>query len=268
MSKQSVNQVIQRAIGDAAFRRQLQRDASSALAGLDLSADERAAITSGDPTRLTALGVDQRMSKAFGLGGLSDVSKVVVGDTSSAGSAAFIDEGGAAGTGALVSPNTAEGGDAALIAPDGSGLSAGFVGGDSASSSAIAGDPGSAASAAFATPDGNSFDAGVIGTADGTTPQPNLGENMEGPTLDAGIVGGSDTHGVAAFDTEASASFGTQVITGDQQDTLSAFETGPGATPTDASIAGPDDASSTLAHTDTDWMPTFDGHVDDVNQQQ
>ena len=71
MSRSTVNQVVQRAIGDAAFRRQLQRDPQNALSGFDLSDDERAAITSGDPTRLTALGVDQRMSKAFGLGGLS-----------------------------------------------------------------------------------------------------------------------------------------------------------------------------------------------------
>ena len=78
MSKASVNQVIQRAVSDAAFRRQLQRDPAAALKGFDLSADERAAITSGDPARLTGLGVDQRMSKAFAIGGLTGASASVI----------------------------------------------------------------------------------------------------------------------------------------------------------------------------------------------
>lgn len=98
MSKGAVSQVIQRAIGDAAFRRQLQGDPKKALAGSDLTADERSAITSGDPGRLTALGVDQRMSKAFNLSGISAASKSAVSpDLSGASASAFVDEGGAAG---------------------------------------------------------------------------------------------------------------------------------------------------------------------------
>lgn len=109
MSKTAVNQVIQRAISDAAFRRQLQHDPGKTLAGFDLSKDERAAITSGDPTRLTGLGVDQRMSKAFIAGGVvGDASKSVIGDPARSGASTFIDEASAAGT-------------AAAIAPDGSG---------------------------------------------------------------------------------------------------------------------------------------------------
>src|SRR5437762_5089740 len=98
VARQAVIQVIQRAVSDAAFRRQLQREPATALAGFDLTADERASITTGDPTRLTALGVDQRMSKAFALGAAADASTPVnssaIDNPGTAGSAAFIDEGG------------------------------------------------------------------------------------------------------------------------------------------------------------------------------
>jgi hypothetical protein len=69
MSKEAITKVVQRAISDAGFRRQLSTDPSGALRGFDLSADEAAALRTGDAGRLSALGVDQRMSKAFALGG-------------------------------------------------------------------------------------------------------------------------------------------------------------------------------------------------------
>jgi hypothetical protein len=69
MSKEAITKVVQRAISDAGFRRQLGTDPSGALRGFDLSADEAAALRAGDAGRLSALGVDQRMSKAFALGG-------------------------------------------------------------------------------------------------------------------------------------------------------------------------------------------------------
>jgi trimeric autotransporter adhesin len=80
MSKEAITKVVQRAISDAGFRRQLSTDPTGALRGFDLSADETAALRSGDVGRLSALGVDQRMSKAFALGGAS------VGATRMAGS--------------------------------------------------------------------------------------------------------------------------------------------------------------------------------------
>ncbi len=95
MSKASVQQVIQRAVSDAAFRRQLQREPAKALAGFDLTAEERASIAGGDPARLTALGVDQRMSKAFALGAAADASTPVPEgaiDTLGASGATFIEE--------------------------------------------------------------------------------------------------------------------------------------------------------------------------------
>jgi hypothetical protein len=69
MSKEAITKVVQRAISDAGFRRQLSTDPSGALRGFDLSADEAAALRAGDAGKLSALGVDQRMSKAFALGG-------------------------------------------------------------------------------------------------------------------------------------------------------------------------------------------------------
>ena len=64
MSK-NLDKVIQRAISDAAFRRQLQANPQAALRGFKLTDDEVAALRSGDAGKLGSLGIDQRMSKAF-----------------------------------------------------------------------------------------------------------------------------------------------------------------------------------------------------------
>ena len=64
MSK-NLEKVIQRAISDAAFRRQLQSNPEAALRGFKLTQDEVAALRGGDAGKLTSLGIDQRMSKTF-----------------------------------------------------------------------------------------------------------------------------------------------------------------------------------------------------------
>jgi hypothetical protein len=69
MASKNLGAVIQRAISDGAFRRQLQADPAAALRGFNLTPDEVAAIRSGDSGKLMSLGVDQRMSKAFTVGG-------------------------------------------------------------------------------------------------------------------------------------------------------------------------------------------------------
>ena len=69
MASKNLGAVIQRAISDGAFRRQLQSDPAAALRGFNLTPNEVAAIRSGDASKLTALGVDQRVSKAFTVGG-------------------------------------------------------------------------------------------------------------------------------------------------------------------------------------------------------
>ena len=69
MASKNLGAVIQRAISDGAFRRQLQSDPAAALRGFNLTSDEVAAIRSGDSGKLMSLGVDQRMSKAFSVAG-------------------------------------------------------------------------------------------------------------------------------------------------------------------------------------------------------
>ena len=63
MARESLVQVVERASIDAAFRVELARDPPRALAGYDLTAEERAALVSGDPGKLQGLGVDARMTK-------------------------------------------------------------------------------------------------------------------------------------------------------------------------------------------------------------
>lgn len=97
----ALKRVVSRAISDAAFRRQLQQDPKAALKEFNLSAAEITALTSGDATKLTALGIDQRMSRMFGLptevaGG---ASRFDAGDASYA-AARIEDQAGAGGPGA------------------------------------------------------------------------------------------------------------------------------------------------------------------------
>ena len=56
-------QVIERASTDAAFRAHLQRDPEAALAAYALTAEEKAALLSGDQSGLHPLGVDARVTK-------------------------------------------------------------------------------------------------------------------------------------------------------------------------------------------------------------
>ena len=89
MASKNLGAVIQRAISDGAFRRQLQSDPAAALRGFNLTAAEIAAIRSGDSSKLMSLGVDQRMSKAFSVSGAnmggtrSSVSDLQAGGTAS-----------------------------------------------------------------------------------------------------------------------------------------------------------------------------------------
>jgi hypothetical protein len=78
MSKQ-LETVIQRAISDAAFRRQLQSNPEAALRGFKLTQDEVAALRSGDATKLMSLGIDQRMSKVFTVPG-EGLNRASIGD--------------------------------------------------------------------------------------------------------------------------------------------------------------------------------------------
>jgi hypothetical protein len=64
MSKAGVEALVQKAMSDENFRKQLKENPNAALAGYDLTAEERAAIASGNSAKLRELGVDERITKS------------------------------------------------------------------------------------------------------------------------------------------------------------------------------------------------------------
>ena len=64
MSKAGLQQVVS-AMADETFRRRVKENPDSALAGYDLTAEEKAAIKSGSAAKLHALGVDERVTKSI-----------------------------------------------------------------------------------------------------------------------------------------------------------------------------------------------------------
>ena len=63
MSRDALAQIVERACTDAAFRAALQNSPDSALAGYDLTAEERAALLHPESGAVQALGVEPRVSK-------------------------------------------------------------------------------------------------------------------------------------------------------------------------------------------------------------
>jgi hypothetical protein len=113
MSKEALAKVVQRAISDAAFRRQLNSDPAGALRGFDLSADEASALRTGDAGRLSSLGVDQRMSKSFSLGGAIASTRMSSSDLTPGGGPSAVDDlSGAAGRTVIPTDATRAGGSA------------------------------------------------------------------------------------------------------------------------------------------------------------
>jgi hypothetical protein len=131
MASKNLGAVIQRAISDGAFRRQLQSDPAAALRGFNLTPDEIAAIRSGDSSKLMSLGIDQRMSKAYSVSG-SVATRSSVSDGTAAGtSSALTDTAGAHET---VIGDPTSGGQAVLDPTSGAARSA-LNPGDTASTS-------------------------------------------------------------------------------------------------------------------------------------
>ncbi|HLW47278.1 MAG TPA: Os1348 family NHLP clan protein [bacterium] len=64
MSKAGVEALAQKAMSDESFRRQLKTNPDTAFAGYDLTAEEKAAIKSGNAAKLRELGVDERITKS------------------------------------------------------------------------------------------------------------------------------------------------------------------------------------------------------------
>lgn len=66
MSQEMLTKVVERLSTDEAFRTELQKNPEAALKGYTLTAEERAALMSGDSAKLESLGVDARISKFGG----------------------------------------------------------------------------------------------------------------------------------------------------------------------------------------------------------
>lgn len=64
MSKSGVESLVQKAMADEKFRKQLKENPEAALVGYDLTAEEKSAIKSGNTAKLRELGVDERITKS------------------------------------------------------------------------------------------------------------------------------------------------------------------------------------------------------------
>ena len=198
MSKEALAKVVQRAISDGAFRRQLSSDPSGALRGFDLSSDEFAAIKSGDSGRLTALGVDLRMSKAFTLSSDQATGGSVLNSVSNdlgasyTGATTTVDQ-GSAGSSALISGDASD--TDPMIIGDGTGRDATVIpgepahalgaqtGGDSANFDATLTGGGGAGFDNVLTPGDNQTEGVVIVDEQGLSGATNPGEAADGTTI-------------------------------------------------------------------------------------
>ncbi len=63
VSKAGIEKVVH-AMADESFRRNVKENPDAALAGYDLTPEEKAAIKSGNAAKLRELGVDERITKA------------------------------------------------------------------------------------------------------------------------------------------------------------------------------------------------------------
>lgn len=203
MSK-NLERVIQRAISDAAFRRQLQSNPEAALRGLNLTAGEVAALRSGDAGKLTSLGIDQRMSKTFTFGGDSLASRSSIGGDLTTGSGSSVTDrdlrlnsdvsGGSAGgvNSAVESENTS--GATRLVIPGADGSAAtidpGFVG-----STASVGDPmsESGTTSVMADPDNPANARGYIGVEAASAATASNLADPDNPASARTFAGGQET---------------------------------------------------------------------------
>jgi hypothetical protein len=252
MSKEALAKVVQRAISDAGFRRQLSSDPAGALRGFDLSAEETSALRTGDAGRLSTLGVDQRMSKAFSLGGavaatrmsqsdLTGGNATLIDDASGAGSRTVIPHdpaavGSADATGGTDAMRTARAGDdykfAARQAPEGAGSNTVRAGDDykftdrvsQAHAAPVEGSP-----EADAAQQGTGMAASRAGDdwkfADRTAAQANAAPVEGSPEADAAsqaAASGSGRIGTARLDDASGSSSGASAINDDPDGFLAA----------------------------------------------
>src|SRR5256885_8293545 len=139
MSK-NLERVIQRAISDAAFRRQLQSNPEAALRGFKLTDTEVAALRSGDAGKLTSLGIDQRMSKTFTFGGDSLASRASIGGDLTSGAGMSLADRSAGSVNSAIDSENTSGATRPVIPGDASGSTPAFDPGTVSGSTSV-GDP-------------------------------------------------------------------------------------------------------------------------------
>ncbi len=64
MSKAGVEAFAAKAVADKTFRQKIKENPDAALAGYDLTSEEKAAVKSGNASRLRELGIDERITKS------------------------------------------------------------------------------------------------------------------------------------------------------------------------------------------------------------
>ena len=64
MSRAGVEALVKKAMSDENFRQQVKTNPDVALAGYDLTTEEKAAIKSGNAAKMREFGVDERITKS------------------------------------------------------------------------------------------------------------------------------------------------------------------------------------------------------------
>jgi hypothetical protein len=169
MSK-NLERVIQRAISDAAFRRQLQSNPDAALRGFKLTEGEVAALRSGDAGKLTSLGIDQRMSKTFTFGGDSIASRASIGGDLTSGAGMSLTDRSAGGVNSAIDSENVSGATRTVIPGDASGSTPAFDPGTVSGSTSV-GDPMAESSTAsrIGDPDNPASARGYVGVPAAST---------------------------------------------------------------------------------------------------
>jgi hypothetical protein len=233
MSKDALAKVVQRAISDASFRRQLSSDSAGALRGFDLTPDEVSALRAGDAGRLSTLGVDQRMSKSFALGGMAAATRMAQSDLT-AGAPTAIDD-GASGVGRTIIPTEPQGAGTADLDGAGSSRAASAINDDPdgflAANARASGGPGTWAGSTHELNEGSS---GVLPQsvrigddwkyADRSTGQANAAPVEGSPEADAAAqaASGGGRIGTARIDDASGSSSGARTINDDPDGFLAA----------------------------------------------
>lgn len=277
MTSNTLGKVVQRAISDAAFRRQLQSNPAAALRGFNLTADEAAAIRSGDPARLSALGIDQRMSKAFAFGGAADTFTRSTGNDFGGGATSVTDDVGSGTHDALIVAGGNSDSDALIAGTDPSAADAATSGASGTVGDAVTGGDPSTGDAIVS--DGGTLNTGAVGqdplreslSGDGTAGDDAAisGSQATEATIDEphGSYYYANTGGVDSSDDAAiSGSQGTQVVIDEPDSNYYAnVAAGEGTTPSDAFLTPSETSTHDLVLTGDEGSVDFVTSPDSIH---